>query len=179
MKWALVNAQRALNAETTSDQRQYCNVASMLMRRHVNATCPLGNGRKRMKWHTNDWIFLILKACICKIWNPLYDISQQAHDVYATSMQRHDVASTLRRRYINVMCLLGYIFCLSSTIKICSDMIFFFQNLYKSLSTYESSFHTFTWIFLDIFVKKYISSSTSCIWQFLTNYILGITKTLP
>ena len=42
---------------------------------------------------------------------PLYT-SQRARRLYnvgSTSMQRHDVASTLRRRCINVMCLLGFL----------------------------------------------------------------------
>ena len=37
------------------------------------------------------------------------------YNVVSTSMQRHDVASTLRRRCIDVMCLLGWLDCKQST----------------------------------------------------------------
>ena len=58
----------------------------------------------------NVWANSHIRLCGFSYWsNPAG--TWRLYNVGSTSMQRHDVASTLRRRCINVMCLLGKLYC--------------------------------------------------------------------
>ena len=63
-------------------------------------------------WLINLLLFNCMKVDVSRLfYNYFFTISPadtwRLYNVGSTSMQRHDVASTLRRRCINVMCLLG------------------------------------------------------------------------